>query len=316
MIVEHISSCFTGYTKGFDVCRNLLSFYMPFFFFRSGLFASNTGWMDVLKKNAKRYLIPYVVWGIITFIAVIICQIYEGSISVQSLIIRPIKDTYILGSFLTEGPTWFLLTLLSVKTIGARLVSVEGANAYNGGGVNVFARITAICCILVAYAIYKFKNPYVPQIIANTCTGLFFYLSGVMMKNNNNNNGVAVIAIMAYVVSYFLPCPDVAMHWNMLLRGKYLLWFPTCIFGILTFMYIFKLMSKYYSFPILNWAGVNSLYLMVAHWPLLILLHKLVLKDVFGLSNPMVEFWICVVSCGVLLYAFSPIYQKFRYKAE
>ena len=71
---------------------------MPFFFFRSGLFASNTGWMDVLKKNAKRYLIPYVVWGIITFIAVIICQIYEGSISVQSLIIRPIKDTYIRRS--------------------------------------------------------------------------------------------------------------------------------------------------------------------------------------------------------------------------
>ena len=291
---------------------------MPFFFFRAGLFSSNTKVKNVFRKNVKRYLIPYVVWGIITFLIVIVCQVYEGSISLHSLILKPLKDTYILGSFLTEGPTWFLLTLLVVKIIGTYVVGVQegGANAKKQSTPNIFAYTIAICCVSLAYAIHKLNNPYIPQIIANTCTGLFFYLSGVMMKDDFNNSGVATVAIMAYAVSYFLPCPDVAMHWNMLLRGKYLLWFPTCVFGILTFIYLFEKMSRYYKFPILNWAGVNSLYLMVAHWPLCIFLHRLVLKDILGFSNPRLEFWICTSICGILLYAFFPLYQKLKYKGE
>ena len=66
MIFGHIwSLCGMSSTEFTDAIGSVLSFFMPWFFFKSGLFFRPCNFTSLIKKDFRRLLIPFVVFSTI-----------------------------------------------------------------------------------------------------------------------------------------------------------------------------------------------------------------------------------------------------------
>ena len=85
-----------------DFEKIILSFFMPLFYFLSGLFVSHLikkNLWTVIKTRFKRLMVPYFIWGVIFLI---FYGIYSRSIPLSRLMELPIRPIFVL---------WFVYTL-------------------------------------------------------------------------------------------------------------------------------------------------------------------------------------------------------------
>ena len=106
------------------------SFQMPLFFVASGfLFSMRGGWESLIKKKTIRLLVPYLSFGVLSFILKCISSSFTRN--------GNIEFTDFLLNLLNGGSYWFLYTLLIIMFI-VQLIGRYGYNALN---------IIAILCI-------------------------------------------------------------------------------------------------------------------------------------------------------------------------
>lgn len=120
----------------------------------------------------------------------------------------------------------------------------------------------------IGFLLYVIGDELIPDIFANTATGLCFFCLGYMMQGKEINKTIVGIAFVGYLISIFLlHSPFVDMRINT--SGNwltYLLWFPASLSGIIVLNTICRLIIKIYNFPILRYAGKNAMAFLVSHY--------------------------------------------------
>lgn len=95
---------------------NLLFFYMPWFFYKSGMFCSSNrkNTQQYLISNTKKFIIPYIFFSVAgTLIALITAIPLDKSL--LQIILNECRSVIFTGSTNFNGPLWFLLTLFFVR---------------------------------------------------------------------------------------------------------------------------------------------------------------------------------------------------------
>ena len=119
MILGHCTT-FSHYRLPF---REFLSFYMPWFFYKSGMFFKARNQKDLLQKDLRKYIKPFIVYSLVGYVVWCVCGLIDGSQSFLSCVWRPVKSFYKSGCVVGNGALWFLLTLFITRFIGNMLIN-------------------------------------------------------------------------------------------------------------------------------------------------------------------------------------------------
>lgn len=99
-----------------------LGFYMPWFFYKSGMFFTAKNQKQLLKKDATKLLRYFIVYSAIGWGVWCVCGLIDGSLSLTGCILQPIRDFIHHGSIYGNGALWFLLTLFVVRYVANVLI--------------------------------------------------------------------------------------------------------------------------------------------------------------------------------------------------
>ena len=118
MISGHIFSVFTQLEgcSFYRIEQFLLFFFMPWFFFKGGMFFRyNPDYKVFARKSFRRLMMPFLSWGIIGtlfFFIYVATSEHSGGLGWY---LAPIKSLTMAGTFEGNGPLWFLLSLFIAR---------------------------------------------------------------------------------------------------------------------------------------------------------------------------------------------------------
>lgn len=245
MILVHIE-CMTGFP--YSKFGRFLSFFMPWFFFKAGMFTRKQQISTCVKKSFNRLLAPFIVYSIIGELIYrfpLILNSQEFSLKLLGLIsVNACKSVLLTGTVVGNLSLWYLTSLFAVKCIFTWCLNR-----------NLLLLIIVIC--LVAPILY-FTQIHLPIYVSNISSGLFFFSMGYLFKNIriiSTSLSAFVVTVWIAGVVYFPN--EVDMKNNVLCCGNYLMWYITSLVGIIGFNSFTRLNNI--NIPILSRIGRDSM---------------------------------------------------------
>lgn len=229
-----------------------LSFFMPWFFFKSGMFYKRQSVKDCIRKSADKLLYPFFTFTVLGYLVYIIIFLSEGNHDLTDYFIIPLKELFFDGSVYGNKPLWFLFSFFAVQVI----FSVVENNLK-------YPILIIIPAIIFVYILYLYDNP-LPRYFGNISSGLVFYTLGYILRKIQFLPSVSATAIVIYLMFTILGITFVDMFPNILRQGVYLLWFVFAIAGCITFNSIFEKIP--YRFKFFSWVGKNAMILYLTHF--------------------------------------------------
>lgn len=217
------------------VLDEILFFFMPWFFFKGGMFHKSTDMKTMITKCAHRLLVPFVVFSIIGQIIYSIKIIAEQE-PIHNL--NFIKTVLFQGAFPGNLALWFLLTLFAVKVI---------YNYLRLNNIPSYFIIISSFLITICFHFIPFRVPYY---FANFFSGMFFYTLGYSLREKQFTFKILACSfITLFVIAAYSPT-FVDMRSNHLANGYYILWFPYCTAAIIVFDNFIKIIpQRYLNYP-------------------------------------------------------------------
>lgn len=317
MILGHCYSFSHYFPRVIWNTYKFLSFYMPWFFYKSGSFFRSRTSKDLLKKDLRKYIRPFLVYSIIGWSVWSVCGVIDGSRSLYSCLMAPLNSFYLRGNIKGNGALWFLLSLFLVRQIGNVCLNIQLKSSFKWIVV-----ITVIIVISLAFLLYKIEWSNHSWWFGNIFTGLFFFLLGYLLNSIEQNRWAFLISTSIYALYVFLyfTCiindfPYLYMHANRMYRGNYLLFFPMAVAGIIMTNNIFSFLCNRVKFRILEYIGRNSMNLYVTHW-ILFTIVVFVTKHISHIESTKYMFYILLMSSIVFLPLISKLIDtvKSKYK--
>lgn len=116
MIAFHI---FRGdvYGTRAEECMRPLSFFMFWFFYKSGMFFKPRTCYEVLRKGWEKLLVPYLVFSIVGFLVWCLIQTVISGFDILSFSEQAILEFAYAGTLPGNVPLWFLPSLLIVQIL-------------------------------------------------------------------------------------------------------------------------------------------------------------------------------------------------------
>ena len=102
-----------------------LSFYMPWFFYKSGMLFKSKESRLQLKKDANKLLRSFIVFSFIGWLVWSVTGVIDGSLGWKSCVTDTINGFIRYGCILGNGPLWFLLTLFIVRLLSNLLINKQ-----------------------------------------------------------------------------------------------------------------------------------------------------------------------------------------------
>lgn len=251
MILGHIRSL-SGYDSSLvSIIELYLRIFMPWFFFKSGMFFKSKGIKNTLLYTAKKLLFPYILFSIIAIPAVIF---KTNNFSPCSFVLEQAKQFILFGCTWANFPLWFLFSLSCV------IIIFEIGQRY----------IHPVCIAIIGFMISYVLNLLdikMPYYAGNISSGLFFFAMGTIIKEHKFNTKFTFGLFLFYFFILTVYPLHIEMVRNVSEYGKFIFWFPISIIGILSFNSCFKLFNK--QIPIINYLGKYSMVYYVTHWAIL-----------------------------------------------
>ena len=268
-----------------------LGFYMPWFFYKSGMFFKQRNQSALLRKDISKLIRYFVVYSIIGWFVWSICGLVEGTLQLKDCFIKPVYEFIHRGSIHANGPLWFLLSLFFVRQCSNFFLNKKFSPL-----------IISIVCYGIGFILYVLGWHNHSWWLGNIFTGLCFFLMGYWLKDKEAQKVVFLLSIIiygfvlyAYCCGWIMKFPYLYMHANNISGGfYYLLFFPMALAGIIVTNNIFRLLSKQVRFRVLKYIGSNSMYFYVIHW-ILMIFTLFVSRFFFGVESPATQFTILVV---------------------
>lgn len=253
MIAGHFASA-SGI--GFpSVLTYLFCFFMPWFYFKSGMFhRAESCFKDDLYKNIRKLIYPYVLWSVIGLLCeCVTIAITHGSFKV--MVYRDLMFCLTKGATSINAALWFLLSLFLVKTIWSifrdRLILVMAIS------------------LMLAFAHHYLLSDKGIWILGNVFIGVIYYGCGYYLKEKQFNNSVFIFSLVAsvFLLGFF---PNAISFFDnaIELGSSYVLALVTPIpLIIVANNFAFRYLNSIPDNPI-SFIGRNSIYIYISHFPL------------------------------------------------
>lgn len=229
-----------------------LFFYMPWFFFKAGMFFNpQKSSEDTFKSSVRRLLVPYAVFFVIGQVIIAIQLFTQHNLHLNYLT-ATLREFIYTGAAWGNGPLWFLFSLFMVRMI----FSIIGKYSYGG----VLITVVSISC---AWFIHIFGIA-LPLYVGNVCLGCFFYGLGYLIKDVQYHRASITLCTIGYIFTVAV-FPILGSFVNNS-SDYYLWWIVASIMAIITYNGGFK-MVKWNMMP-LQFCGVHSLEILVSHMPI------------------------------------------------
>jgi len=276
----------------------LLYFYMPYFFYKSGIFYKpDKSINEVAISSAKRLLVPFCVFTIIGYVWIGSQQL-GLSIGEWKYYWWPIRQIVAIGRVEGNGPLWFLLSLFIVRIV---FQCTRG---------NKWAQIILIVlCVIVAIL----GNHYSirPRTISNVALGIVFYGLGALLREIQYNKRIGIVCtcmlLGAYIWMSIYGWHIIDFSFNTTVVGIHPLWLMNCMFACPAVVFIGQYFPRLHVLP---WIGRNSITFLCVH----ALVYESFFFYWFDKSpiNPYVELALCwvgvIVICVVMSFVFKNKY--------
>lgn len=252
----------------YHYCSVFFFWYMPWFFFKSGMFYKEEDWRSTFEKSKRRLLRPWLQWSAVGLIVGFVIAIYKGSLS--KYIITNGYGLIVTGAISDNAPLWFLLSLFIVRIAYSLLRQL---------GVNVWS--IAIVGLIIGFLLSKISG-FKPYYVANGFPALFFYALGNIIGRKQcliGNKWIAILSILVIVFYYNWPS-FVDFRMNNLLDGYYVIYCIMSLCAIVGWNALFKILGDVrlsLGGQILTSIGQRSMFYFCAHWVIL-----KVLVSIFG----------------------------------
>ena len=281
MIVGHIAQwAWVGYSG-----NRLLFFFMPWFFYKSGMFfRKNDNWLAHLRKDARRLLVPFVSFSIIGQLFVWIDLVIAGND--HWLHESPVEWLIMSGTIPGNMALWFLLSLFIVKT-------AYNAIAVRWRSVNDYLLAAVAVCAAFLCHFYDIDNP---RYLANCMLGLAFFILGSKLRKLQYGKYIFAAAAVVYAISIVYPS-RIDMFQNLLMTGYYFAAVVASLAGIIVINFVSKAVCNKTSIcnlmvvRCISQIGRDSMNYYVTHWILLIAV-KIIFMDILGYTQGWTYFWI------------------------
>lgn len=269
MIYGHI--CLWSGIQQIEWFPRLLYFFMPWFFFKSGLFFKPRALREELVGGARRLLLPYVAFSLLGQLVFYVKWLWEGNTPWQNFILVPLRTLLHEGAVMGNSPLWFLLTLFFVRVIFDACF-LKGRK---------MAGILTLVAIIAAY-IFRVVDFHTFFYVPNVCTGVFFYGCGYFLREKVDSKYVLVIATLLYIVyaAWFPSYYD--FRSNGITVAAYPYCISACLGGIISLDWIFK-QSSFLQKPFVK-IGKNSMTYYAAHW-IVLAVFSLLFQDMMNMKG-------------------------------
>ena len=273
-----------------------LMFSMPWFFYKSGMFFSKRSSLSLLQKDARKLLLPYLIWGGVGYIIYLIFSCLEQTMALRSATYSVLRTTFFTGAPPINIALWFLFTLFLVRQIMNKLLPDKEDTK-----TKFHLRITGIviCSIGIGFFLYKLQIERIPLWVANTVTGCCFFAFGYWLRDYMYNRWVVGVSTCMFIVSCILGLSIVVPMNNTCPQGSYILWVPEALAGIIVFMAICKLFYKDNVFISgFRWLGKHAMQIYVTHYLVCMIIYKSIVA--FHLSE-LSKYSLLLIIIGYLL---------------
>lgn len=232
----------------------LLFFFMPWFFFKSGMFYNGKSSMQQWE-NRKKILSPFFFWGLLGILTFYLTNCDNCSLSEMVEVIA--KNLLLRGTFEGNHALWFLFSLLIVKCVYPLLLRI-----LQNWQIILFTGILTIAFLALKGRVFM------PDYICNSIGGLFFYSFGVEMKDRQYSKKVVVLSLITFIVILICIPSRVALFHLKLIEGSPFLWIIAAVAGIIIVNNIGAKMSgsKFVLCNVLTYIGQNSMIFFVSHF--------------------------------------------------
>ena len=272
----------------------LMSFFMPFFFYKSGMFFVSRPTRNLIEKDTAKFIKPFFIYSFVGWIIWSVCMLLSGD-SVIKCIRTPVESFIHIGNIKGNDPLWFLLCIFIVREIFNFFVN-KSANVLVIAIVSYFIGFLLSCMGLQNYTWW----------FGNWFTGLCFFSLGYVLKNYDDKGISFLLAI--FVILLFgvgelfdiMQTPLLYTHANKMTRGNYLLYLPWALACVVFTNNFFRYTERFFRYRILDFIGTNALTIYVWHWVLFTVVIFLT-KDVFGIESARIHWVILAVSALTFL---------------
>lgn len=234
-------------------CEHFLYFFMPWFFFKAGMFFKIGENKVVINKGIRRLLKPFVLYSLLGHICYCVLAFLKNNFHLSMLI--PYRSLLLQGSIPGNLPLWFLLSLLGCRII-FNVCKTYGFSSY----------IIALLSLIIACGLHYVGFEY-PYYFSNIMSGLFFLSMGNIIKTIKITPPIYAICIIIYIISFLFPS-FVGMRSNYLYYGFYFNWFVYSLCAIILVNQVVKC-SIFKRLPF-KYVGRYSMEIYCLHWIILI----------------------------------------------
>lgn len=281
-----------------------LSFFMPWFFYKSGQFFRKKPCKEQVKKDAHKLLRTFVIWSAVGYVMFLMFGLLQHTITLRSATYSIIRGLFLTGKVPINEPLWFLLTLFGVRTI-ANLILPDKDSKFSF----VWILVIILFGYIISYLAYLFKHPLLPLWMANGVSGLAFFALGYGLSGYESKWWLIFPCVAVYVLCCIFGFPMVDMMFNKLLAGKFLLWIPVAFCGIVTCNFLCQLVYRYISIKPMEVAGQNAMPIYVTH--ILIALTCTFVLEYFDMVNFMpYTLWIILGGYAIFLPVFCYFFNR------
>lgn len=199
MIYTHISQVtLCDETTLYILLDSFLFFFMPWFYFKSGVFYKKCGESSQksLKKIWKRFVLPFIVFSIANIPIYCLSFFHNSTNDSQffpSFIKQIIYDFIIVGSPFGNAPMWFLISLIFIRLLALR---IQKDDLY---------LLMSFSFLVISFFLWKYHIGPI-RLVIPSLLGFFFFTLGYFFKYIQYHFLLFLSAIVFY--TYFLIfCP-------------------------------------------------------------------------------------------------------------
>ena len=261
MIYLHILQ-FSGIDRTGNVysMTRYLFFFMPWFFFKSGMYYKDYDVKNLFVKDCLKLLKPFLLFTLLGIFVDAFIRILTGDFSLRWLLLSNPSSLVTVGSVYGNAALWFLVDLFLVKQL-------YNAAMHTCKIRNIVSVMFVIVSPIIAFLFNKY-NQTAPFNIGGVVIGLFFYALGDRLRQIQFSNTLFGIALVLYLVFASFGMSRISIFKNVLQDGHYFLFFVNALAGIILINNI--IVKTGVTSKALSYVGRHSMIFYVSHWPCLI----------------------------------------------
>ena len=281
-----------------------LSYFMPWFFYKSGQFFRKRPWKEHVSKDAHKLLRTFVIWSIIGYVMFLVFGMLQHTLTLRSATYSIVRGLFLTGKVPINEPLWFLLTLFGVRTI-ANLILPDKDSKLSF----LWILVVVLFGYIISYLAYLYNHPLQPLWIANDASGLAFFALGYGLSKYESKWWLISPCVAFYVLCCIFGFPMVDMMFNKLLTGSFLLWIPMAFCGIVTFNSLCRLVYRYIHIKPMEVVGQNAMPIYVTH--ILIALTCTFVLEYYNLEHFMpYTLWIILGGYAIFIPVFCYLFNR------